>query len=102
MTERVTAERRSQRSQRINLRVESEADELLRAAARLERKSLSAFMVESALERAHEVLEAQRRLELRAEEFDRIVDELDRPGRVVTPVLKLVTRVARNQERTSK
>ena len=99
MTERVTAERQSQR---INLRVASEADELLRAAARLERKSLSAFMVESALERAHQVLDAQRRLELRDEEFDRIVDELDRPGRVVTPVLKLVTRVARNQERTSK
>ena len=98
MTERVTAERRSQR---INLRVESEADELLRAAARLERKSLSAFMVESALDRAHQVLEAQRRLELRDEEFDRIIDELDRPGRVVTPVLKLVSRVARNQERTS-
>ena len=98
MTERVTAERRSQR---INLRVESEADELLRAAARLERKSLSAFMVESALDRAHQVLEAQRRLELRDEEFDRILDELDRPGRVLTPVLKLVSRVARNQERTS-
>ena len=97
MTDRVTAERRSQR---INLRVESEADELLRAAARLERKSLSAFMVESALDRAHQVLDAQRRLELRDEEFDRIIDELDRPGRVVTPVLKLVSRVARNQQRT--
>jgi uncharacterized protein (DUF1778 family) len=99
MTERVTAVRRSQR---INLRVESEADELLRAAARLERKSLSSFMVESALERAHQVLEAQRRLELRAEEFDRVVDELDRPGKVLTPLLKLVTRVAGPQERTSK
>jgi uncharacterized protein (DUF1778 family) len=99
MTERVTAVRRSQR---INLRVESEADELLRAAARLERKSLSSFMVESALERAHQVLEAQRRLELRAEEFDRVVDELDRPGQVLTPLLKLVTRVAGPQERTSK
>jgi uncharacterized protein (DUF1778 family) len=98
MTERVSAVRRSQR---INLRVESEADELLRAAARLERKSLSSFMLESALERAHQVLEAERRLELRAEEFDRIVDELDRPGRVVTPLLKLVARVARNQEGTS-
>lgn len=99
MTERVVAVRRSQR---INLRVESEADELLRAAARLERKSLSAFLLESALERAHQVLEAERRLELRAEEFDRIVDELNRPGRVVTPLLKVVARVARHQERTSK
>jgi uncharacterized protein (DUF1778 family) len=98
MTERVTAVRRSQR---INLRVESEADELLRAAARLERKSLSSFMLESALERAHQVLEAELRLELRAEEFDRIVAELDRPGRVVAPLLKLVARAARHQEGTS-
>ena len=94
MTGRVTAARRSQR---INLRVDTRADELLRAAARLERKSLSAFMVESALERAHEVLDSERRLELRAEEFDRIVDELDRPGRVVTPLLRLVARVARTE-----
>jgi uncharacterized protein (DUF1778 family) len=94
MTGHITATRRSQR---INLRVDSEADELLRAAARLERKSLSAFMVESALNRAHEVLDAERRLEIRAEEFDRIVDELDRPGRVITPLLKLVARVSRDQ-----
>jgi uncharacterized protein (DUF1778 family) len=94
MTGHITATRRSQR---INLRVDSEADELLRTAARLERKSLSAFMVESALNRAHEVLDAERRLEIRAEEFDRIVDELDRPGRVITPLLKLVARVSRDQ-----
>jgi uncharacterized protein (DUF1778 family) len=94
MTGHITATRRSQR---INLRVDSEADELLRAAARLERKSLSAFMVESALNRAHEVLDAERRLEIRAEEFDRIVDELDRPGRVITPLMKLVARVSRDQ-----
>lgn len=99
MTERVTAVRRSQR---INLRVEAGADELLRTAARLERKSLSSFTVESALERAQHVLDAQRRLELRAEEFDRIVDELHRPGRVVTPLLRLVTRVARHQAAASK
>ena len=96
MADRVQAVRRSQR---INLRVEAKADELLRAAARLERKSLNSFLLESALERAHQVLEAERRLELRAEEFDRIVDELDRPARVVTPLLKLVARVA-GQERT--
>ena len=99
MTEQVAVVRRSQR---INLRVESEADALLRAAARLERKSLSAFMLESAMERAHQVLEAQRRLELRAEEFDRIVDELDRPGRVVTPLLKVVARIAGHEGDPSK
>ena len=49
------------RSERINLRVEPETDELLRAAARVEHKSLSAFMVESALDRARQVMDAERR-----------------------------------------
>jgi uncharacterized protein (DUF1778 family) len=59
------------RSERINLRVEPEADELLRAAARAQHKSLSAFMVESALERAREIMDVERRIVLQAEEFDR-------------------------------
>ena len=33
-----------------------------------------------------EVMDTQRRIVLQAEEFDRIVDELERPGRVVTPL----------------
>ena len=56
----------ARRSERINLRVEPEADELLRAAARAQHKSLSAFMVESALERAQQVMDAERRIVLQA------------------------------------
>jgi uncharacterized protein (DUF1778 family) len=59
------------RSERINLRVEPETDELLRAAARVEHKSLSAFIVESALDRARQVIDAERRLALSSAEFDR-------------------------------
>jgi uncharacterized protein (DUF1778 family) len=83
------------RSQRINLRVEPEADELLREAARIEHKSLSAFLMESALERARQVLEADRRIVIPDDEFDRIFDELARPARVVEPLLELAERSAR-------
>jgi len=85
----------ARRSERINLRVEPEADELLRAAARAQHKSLSAFMVESALERAQQVMDAERRIVLQAEEFDRIVEELERrPGRAVTPLVEVAERAA--------
>ena len=91
MSDQETAPRRSER---INLRVEPEADVLLRAAARAEHKSLSAFMVESALERARQVMDAERRIVLQAEEFDRIVDELERPGRVVASLADVARRSA--------
>src|SRR6478672_3415206 len=84
----------ARRSERINLRVEPEADELLRAAARAQHKSLSAFMVESALERAQQVMDAERRIVLQAQEFDRIVDELERPGRILAPLVDVAKRVA--------
>jgi uncharacterized protein (DUF1778 family) len=84
----------SRRSERINLRVGAEADHLLRAAAHAQHKSLSAFMVESALDRAQQVMDAERRIVLQAEEFDRIVDELERPGRVVTPLVEVAERDA--------
>ena len=51
-------------------------------------------MVESALERAQQVMDAERRIVLQAEEFDRIVEELERPGRVVTPLVEVAERAA--------
>ena len=82
----------ARRSERINLRVEPEADDLLRAAARTQHKSLSAFMVEAALQRAQQVMDAERRIVLMAEEFDRIVEELERPGRVLTALVDVAER----------
>jgi len=88
------------RSERINLRVEPETDQLLRAAARVEHKSLSAFMVESALDRARQVMDAERRLALSREEFDRVLEELDRPPQVIPPLLELAQRVRHQDNRT--
>ncbi len=82
------------RSDRINLRVEPEVDQYLRHAASLEHKTLSAFMLDAAWERARIVVEEQRRIQLSAGEFSRILDELDRPAEVVAPLLKLAERAA--------
>ncbi len=84
------------RSERINFRVDPEVDAYLRRAASLERKSLSAFVLDAACERARSVVEEQRRLDLSAAEFARVLDELDRPAEVVAPLLKLAERVAKN------
>lgn len=86
------------RSERINLRVEPQAGEQLRAAARVEHKSLSAFMVEAALDRARQVMDAERRLALSSEEFDRVLEELDRPPQVIPPLLELAHRVSRRAD----
>lgn len=85
----------SRRSERINIRVEPKVDQLLRRAACVQHKSLTAFMIDAAWERAEMVLADQRRLEVRAEEFDRVLDELDRPAEVVAPLLRMAERVAR-------
>ena len=90
------------RSERINLRLEPETDELLRAAARVERKSLSAFMVESALDRARRVMDAERRLLLSSREFDRVLGELDRPPQVIPPLLELAQRASHTERNGSR
>ena len=86
---------KSKRSERINIRVEPEADQLLRSAASAVHKSLSGFMLDSALERAHQVMDEERRMVLLAEEFDRVLEQLDRPAQVVAPLARLAERVAR-------
>ncbi len=91
-------EERAKRSERISLRVEPEADSLLRCAATAQHKSLSAFMLDSALERARQVIDEERRLVLQAAEFDRVLEELDRPAQVVASLLRLAEKVARQAE----
>lgn len=89
-----TLESNDLRSERINLRVKPELDSFLRCAAEMEHKSLSAFMLDAAVERANQTVEENRRLVLSAAEFSRVLDELDRPAVVIEPLLKLADRVA--------
>lgn len=82
------------RSERIALRVSPELDDLLRSAARLEHKTLSAFVLDAAARQARTVVEERRRIDVSIAEFERVLDELDQPARVVAPLLQLVERVA--------
>lgn len=93
-----TDETSRRRSERINLRVEAEVDVYLRKAASLEHKSLSAFILDAACDRARTVVEEQRRIQLGAAEFARVLDELDRPAEVVAPLLVLVERAAKRRQ----
>jgi uncharacterized protein (DUF1778 family) len=88
------------RSERINLRVDPEVDALLREAAALEHKSLSAFLLDAAREKAQRTLDTYRRIEVSAEEFDRLEAELERPAQVVQPLLRLAERVAERRAAT--
>jgi uncharacterized protein (DUF1778 family) len=40
-------------------------------------------------------MDAERRLALSGEEFDRVLEELDRPPQVIPPLLELAQRVSR-------
>lgn len=58
-----------------------------------EHKSLSASMIEASRDKATRLLEQRRRLLLAADEFERVLDELERPARPVEPLVRLARRV---------
>lgn len=90
----------ARRTGRLNIRIEPALDAALREAAALEHKTVSAFVVEAASERAHRVVEDHRRVTLSVAEFNRVMDELDRPGRVVEPLLRLAERAKQTKALT--
>jgi uncharacterized protein (DUF1778 family) len=81
------------RSERVNLRVDPETDEVLRQAAAIEHKTLSAFVLDAAYERARHSVEQHRRLQLATEEFHRVLDELDKPAEINDRLHSLAERV---------
>jgi uncharacterized protein (DUF1778 family) len=82
---------------RLNLRLKPADDELIRQAAKSVGKSVTEFLSESALERAHEVLADQRHFVLDEDTWDAFVAVLDRP---VRPDPRLVELFARPQRIT--
>jgi len=68
---------------RLNFRLAPEQERALRQAAALTGASLSGFVLASAVERAHELLDRANRIELSAAEFHRFAAALDeRPASV--------------------
>jgi uncharacterized protein (DUF1778 family) len=62
---------------RIELRAEPEDEDRIRAAARLVNKSLSAFVMTAAVERANEVIASWTTTTVPSEFFDELLEALD-------------------------
>ena len=90
-----TSPKITHRSGRISLRVDPETDGLLRCAADLEHKTLTAFMIDAAWSHARDVIEDQQRIALTSAELARVLDELERPAEVVMPLLHLAEQVVK-------
>lgn len=77
------------RTQKLDLRLTPAAKHLLREAAGVARRSLSEFVLESALARAEETLADRQRFGLDADRWAAFMSALDAPPRPLPRVEKL-------------
>ena len=80
----------NKRTDRIDLRVYPEAKEALQAAAELRHKSVSEFILDSALGAADEVLANRRYFGLNAEQWEAFQTALDASPRTLPRIEKLM------------
>lgn len=79
------------RTQKLDLRLTAEAKETLTAAARAQRRSLSEFVLESALDRAEEALADRRVFQLPPNRWDAFIAALDAPPGDLPRLRKLLS-----------
>ncbi len=77
------------RSEKLDLRLTPEDKQKLIAAAELEHRSVSDFVLRSALDRADETLPDRRYFGLNAEQWTAFMEALDAPPRVIPEVERL-------------
>ncbi len=80
------------RAGRWNLRVASDEDELVRAAAEESELDLTGFVRHAALVEAQRVLTDRRRFALNEQDWDRFNELLDRPPKVPAGLEKLFSK----------
>jgi len=80
----------SKRTDRIDLRLYPEAKEALQVAASLRHKSVSEFILDSALGAADEVLADRRQFNLNAQQWEAFQAALDAPPRTLPRIEKLM------------
>jgi len=83
---------RAPKTEKLDLRLSAQAKRVLAAAAEHEARSVSDFVVESALARAEETLADRHSFVLSAEKWDELVALLDAPPE---PVAELARRLRR-------
>lgn len=79
------------RSEKLDLRLTPEAKRVLNASAQAEQRSVSDFVLESALARAHESLPDRRHFGLDAERWQAFLAALDAPPRPLPRLKRLLT-----------
>jgi len=82
---------RTTRSEKLDLRLTAEAKRILASAAAAERRSLSDFVLESALGRAEETLADRRSFHLDADRWEAFQAALDAPTRDLPRLKRLLT-----------
>lgn len=80
----------SRRERRIHLRTTERDESRIRRAAAAAGVSMSAFILESASERAERTLADQRAFEISAKQWSAFVEALDRPARQIPQLAKLL------------
>lgn len=80
---------RSVKSERLDLRLSGEAKETIQAAAQAAHRSVSDFVLESALERASETLASRTRFGLDADRWREFLAALDAPPRELQRLQRL-------------
>ena len=80
----------SSRTEKVDLRVTEATKRLLQTAARANRRSVSEFVLESALARAEETLPDRTRFGLDAEQWSAFQAALDAPPRPLLRLAKLL------------
>jgi uncharacterized protein (DUF1778 family) len=79
------------RSEKLDLRLTPEAKRVLNAAAQATRRSVSDFVLESALARAEEALPDRQRFGLDAERWDAFLAALEAPAQPMPRLQRLLT-----------
>ncbi|TIQ34833.1 MAG: DUF1778 domain-containing protein [Mesorhizobium sp.] len=82
---------RTNRSEKLDLRLTAEAKRTLMTAAAAERRSLSDFVLESALGRAEETLADRRSFGLNADKWAEFMAALDAPPRDLPHLKRLLS-----------
>ena len=80
------------RRHRLEVRVTPEQDALIREAADLEDTTVTAFVLDTATNRARRVIRQHQEIVLSNEAFDRFIAELDKPAKPVPELVKLFKR----------
>ena len=78
------------RSEKLDLRLTPQAKQRLYAAAQAEQRSVSEFVLQSALERADETLADRRVFSLSSEQWTKFQAALDAPPRALPRLKKLL------------